>query len=79
MFGSDTRSVGCADGGSTVGAVIIGGRHEDAAARDDASNDFLAVLTGVDYVWSFGIVRDHTADFSTGGDADYAADGGVAE
>ena len=25
VFGSDTRSVGCADGGSTVGAVIIGG------------------------------------------------------
>ena len=72
VFGSDTRSAGCADGGSTVGAVIIDGRHEDGAARDDASNDFLAVLTGVDYVWSFGIVRDHTADFSTGADADHA-------
>ena len=84
VFGSDTRSAGCADGGSTVGAVIIDGRHEDGAARDDvsnANNGCLAVLTGVDYVWSFGIVKDHTADFSAGGNADYVADGdvGVAE
>ena len=24
VFGSDTRTVGCADGGGTVGAVIVG-------------------------------------------------------
>ena len=42
-----------------VGALVGGGRHEDGQARDDVSNDFLAVSTGVDYVWSFGIARDH--------------------
>ena len=40
-----------------MGAVIGGGRHEDGAARGDVSNDFFAVITGVDYVWSFGIAR----------------------
>ena len=34
VFGGDTGSVGCADGGGTLGAVIGGGRHEDGAARD---------------------------------------------
>ena len=73
LFGSDMRSVACADGGGTVGAVIGDGRHEDGAARDNASNDFFAVITGVDYVRSFGIVRDHAADFNTGAVADHAA------
>ena len=41
----------------TVGVVIGGGRHEDGAARNNVSNDFLAVITGVDYAWSFGIAR----------------------
>ena len=42
------------------------------------SNDFFADITGVDHVRSFGIVRDHAADFlSAGVDADYAADGGA--
>ena len=77
VFGSDIRSAGCADGGGTVGAVIGGGRHEDGAARGDVSNDFFAVITGVDYVRSFGIVGDRAADFSAGAEADYAADGGV--
>ena len=49
-----------------VVAIVGGGRHEDGAARDDVRKDFLAVLTGVDYVRSFGIVRDHASDFSTG-------------
>ena len=29
VFGSDTRSAGCAYGGGTVGAVVGGCRHED--------------------------------------------------
>ena len=65
VFGSDTRRTGCAYGGGTVGAVVGCGRHEDGQARDDVSNDFLAVSTGLDYVWSFGIVRDHAADFAS--------------
>ena len=60
-----------------MGAVIGGGRHEDGAARGDVSNDFFAVITGVDYVRSFGIVRDHAADFSAGAEADCAVNGGV--
>tara|TARA_A100001015_G_scaffold310671_1_gene412503 strand:+ start:173 stop:367 length:195 start_codon:yes stop_codon:yes gene_type:complete len=60
-----------------VGAVIGGGRHEDGAARDDVGDDFFAVIGGVDYARSFGIVRGHAADFSAGAEADYAADGGV--
>ena len=60
-----------------VGAVVGGGRHEDGQARGDVSTDFLAVSTGVDYTWSFGIVRDHAADFSAGAEASYAADGGL--
>ena len=32
MFGGDTGSAGCADGGGTLGAVIGGGGHEDWAA-----------------------------------------------
>ena len=67
----------CSHGGGTVGAVIGGGRHEDGAARSDAGDDFFAVIGGVDYARSFGIVRGHAADFSAGAEADYAADGGV--
>ena len=74
VFGSDTRSAGCAHGGGTVGAIIGSGRHEDGATRGDVSNDFCAVITGVDYARSFGVVRDHAADFSAG--ADQIADGG---
>ena len=29
VFGGDSGSVGCADGGGTLGAVIGGGGHED--------------------------------------------------
>ena len=70
VFGSDSRSAGCAYGGGTVGAVAGGGRHEDGQARGDVSTEILAVSTGVDYTWSVGIVRDHAADFSTGAEAD---------
>ena len=37
VFGSDTRSVGCAYGGGNVGAVVGGGRHEDGQARGDVT------------------------------------------
>ena len=47
VFGSDSRSAGCAEGGGTVGAVIGGGRHEDGAARGDVGDDFFAVIGGV--------------------------------
>ena len=56
VFGSDarSRSAGCAYGGGTVGAVVGGGRHENRAARDAVSNDFLAGVTGVNHIRSFG-------------------------
>ena len=55
-------------------AVLAWCRHEDGAARGDVGDDFFAVITGVDYVRSFGIVGDHAADFSAGAEADYAAE-----
>ena len=69
MFGSDTRSAGCADGSGTLGAVIGCGRHEDWAAGDDASDDTCSVIGGVDHAGSFGVIGDHAADFSAGAEA----------
>tara|TARA_A100001015_G_C14944934_1_gene694238 strand:+ start:1031 stop:1219 length:189 start_codon:yes stop_codon:yes gene_type:complete len=40
VFGSDTRSAGCAYGGGNVGAVVGGGgRHEDGQARGDVTSE----------------------------------------
>ena len=49
-------------------------RHEDGAACGDVGDDFFAVITGVDYARSFGIVGGHAADISAGAEADYAAE-----
>ena len=60
-----------------MAAVIGGGRHEDWAAGDDVRDNFCSIIGGIDDVRSFEIVGDHTADFSAGAEANYAADGGV--
>ena len=62
VFGSDTRSVGCAYGGGTVGATAGGGRHENRAARDDVCNDLVSGVTGVDHVRSLWAVGEHPTD-----------------
>ena len=79
VFGGDAGSVGGADGGGTVGAVVGRGRHEDGAAGNDVGDDFGSIIGGVDEddARSFGIVGNHAADFSAGAEASYAADGGV--
>ena len=77
VFGSDSRSIGGAYGGGTVGAVVGGGRHENRAARDDVCNDFLTGVSGVNHIRSFGVVGDHPTDFLAGADAYHAADRGV--
>ena len=78
VFGSDTRSTGCADCSGTAGAIVGDGWHElmrtgqHVATSARVSWPF-SLLTGVDYAGSFGIARDHAPDFSTGADAGYAA------
>ena len=44
VFGGDAGSVGGADGGGTVGAVVGGGRHEDGAAGNDVGDDFGSIV-----------------------------------
>ena len=46
VFGGDAGSVGGADGGGTVGAVVGGGRHEDGAAGNDVGDDFGSIVGG---------------------------------
>ena len=46
VFGSDTKSIGGADGGGTVGTFVGGGRHCNRAARDDVGNDLMSGVTG---------------------------------
>ena len=58
MFGGDAGSVGSADGGGTVGAVVGGGRHEDGAAGNDVGDDFGSIIGGENDVGSFGVVGD---------------------
>ena len=43
----------------------------------DVGDDYLAVITGVDHAWLLWIARVHAADFSTGAEANHAADGGT--
>ena len=77
VFGSDTKSVGGADSGGTVGTFVGGGRHCNRAARDDVGNDLMSGVTGEDHIWSFGVVREHPTDFFAGAEAYYAAYKGV--
>jgi hypothetical protein len=44
------------------------GRHENGAARGDVCNDFVAGVTGVNHVRSFGVIGDHPTDFFAGAD-----------
>ena len=73
VFGSDTKSVGGADGGGTVGTFVGGGRHCNRAARDDVGNNLMSGVTGEYHIWSFGVVREHPTNFFAGAEADYAA------
>ena len=77
VFGSDPRSAGGAYSGGTLGAVVGGGRHENRAARDDVCNDFLAGVTGLNHIRSFGVAGDHPAGFLAGAGAYHAADRGA--
>ena len=68
MFGSDTGSgsAGCADGGGTVGAAVVGGgRHEGGVALGTwhvatSQHATQQWFLGVDNARSFGIVRVET-------------------
>ena len=56
-----------------MGTFVGGGRHCNGAARDDVGNDLMSGVTGEDYIWSFGVVREHPTDFFAGAEAYYAA------
>lgn len=56
-----------------MGTFVGGGRHCDGAARDDVGNNLMSGVTGEDYIWSFGVVREHPTDFFAGAEAYYAA------
>ena len=45
--------------------------------RGDVCNDFVAGVTGVNHVRSFGVIGDHPTDFFAGAETYYAADKGV--
>ena len=77
VFGSDTKSVGGADGGGTVGTFVGGSRHCNRAARDDVGYDLMSGVTGEDHIWSFGVVREHPTDFFAGAEAYCVAYKGV--
>ena len=48
--------------------LLVVGRHENGAARGDVCNDFVAGVTGVNHVRSFGVIGDHPTDFFAGAD-----------
>ena len=56
-----------------MGTFVGSGRHCNGAARDDVGNDLMSGVTGEDYIWSFGVVREHPTDFFAGAEAYYAA------
>ena len=56
-----------------MGTFVGSGRHCNGAARDDVSNDLMTGVTGENYIWSFGVVREHPTDFFAGAEAYYAA------
>ena len=55
-----------------MGTFVGSGRHCNRAARDDVGNDLMSGVTGEDYIWSFGVVREHPTDFFAGAEAYYA-------
>ena len=41
-----------------MGTFVGSGRHCNGAARDDVGNDLMSGVTGENYIWSFGVVRE---------------------
>ena len=60
-----------------MGTFVGSGRHFNGAARDDVGNDIMPGVTGENYIWSFGVVREHPTDFFAGAEAYCAAYKGV--
>ena len=52
-----------------MGTFVGSGRHCNGAARDDVGNDLMTGVTGENYIWSFGVVREHPTDFFAGAEA----------